>query len=111
MRPSIPTSHLVDSGLGNVTKRLEKVRKRINASAAKEMKADHYEEAKKWMEMGGSVADFAQRLDAFAEEWKRLVKATRIVARADSGEKEIARAAAPRLQPNRPRCGNSVNRR
>ena len=95
MKPAIPSSHVVDSALGTVSKRLEKVRTRINASAAKEMKADHYEEAKKWMEMGSSVADFAQRLDAFAEEWKRLVKAARIVARADSGENQIAKTAAP----------------
>jgi hypothetical protein len=49
------------------------------------MKADNYEAAQKWMEMGRSVTDFAQRLGAFAEEWKRLVRATRIVARAHAG--------------------------
>lgn len=82
MQPSIPRSHTVDSALQQVVKRLDTVRKRINSSAAKEMKADHYEVAQKWMEMGRSVADFTERVVAFAEEWKRLVKATRIVARA-----------------------------
>jgi hypothetical protein len=57
------------------------------------MKADHYEAAQKWMEMGRSVADFAERLETFAEEWKRLVKATRIVARAQMG-KEPSRLTA-----------------
>jgi hypothetical protein len=84
--PSIPNSQAVDSALRRVVKRLTTVRKRINASAAKEMKADHYEGAQKWMEMGRSVADFAERLETFAEEWKRLVKATRIVAGAHAGK-------------------------
>ena len=50
------------------------------------MKADDYEAAQKWMEMGRSVADFADRLDAFVAEWKRLVKATRIMARSNTGK-------------------------
>lgn len=73
--------------------------KRINSSAAREMKADHYGVAEKWMEMGRSVTDFAQRLEAFSEEWKRLVKATRIVARAHAGgkaDKPAARAMTRR---------------
>ena len=93
MPPSIPNSHTVDSGFQRVVKRLSTLRKRINASAAKEMKADHYEAAQKWMEMGRSVADFAERLEAFAGEWKRLVKATRIVAGAHAG-KEHSKLAA-----------------
>jgi hypothetical protein len=80
----MPRSHAVDSALQQAVKRLDIVRRRVNSFAAKEMKADQYEVAQKWMEMGRSVADFTQRLEAFAEEWKRLVKATRIVARARS---------------------------
>lgn len=83
MPPSIPNSHSVDTAFRRVVKRLGTLRRRINASAAKEMKADHYDAAQKWMEMGRSVADFAERLEAFFAEWKRLVKATRIVAGAD----------------------------
>jgi hypothetical protein len=84
--PSIPNALSVESAFRRTVKRLATVRKRINASAAKEMKADDYEAAQKWMEMGRSVADFAGRLDAFVAEWKRLVKATRIVARSDTGK-------------------------
>ena len=85
MQPSIPNSRTIDSAFQCVVKRLETARKRINSSAAREMKAGHYEVAEKWMETGRSVTDFAERLEAFAEEWKRLVKATRIVARAHAG--------------------------
>ena len=56
------------------------------------MKADRYAVAQKWMEMGRSVTDFAQRLDAFGEEWKRLVRAARMVARAH-GENEAGKVA------------------
>ena len=101
MQPSIPNSHTVDSALQGVVKRLETVRKRINSSAAKEMKADHYELAQNWMETGRSVADFAQRLEAFAEEWKRLVKATRIVARAHAGSEAGNRAVGSSTAPKR----------
>ncbi len=59
------------------------------------MKADRYEVAQKWMEMGRSVADFTQRLETFADEWKRLVKATRIVARARSANESGKPAAGP----------------
>jgi hypothetical protein len=91
--PSIPNSHSVESDFQRVLKRLGTVRKRINASAAKEMKADHYDLAQKWMEMGRSLADFAERLEAFVAEWRRLVKATRIVASVHGG-KETNKLAA-----------------
>jgi hypothetical protein len=84
---------MVDSALQKAVNRLDAVRKRVNSSAAKEMRADHYEAAQKWMEMGRSVADFTQRLEAFAEEWKRVVRATRIAAQARSGN-EADRPAA-----------------
>jgi hypothetical protein len=95
VRSAIPSSQTVNSALRQVAKRLSSVRKRINSSAAKEMKADHYEAAQKWMEMGSSVADFAQRLEAFAEEWKRLVKATRIVASVHAGNESARPAVTP----------------
>lgn len=89
MPPSIPNADSVNSAFRRVVKQLGTVRKRINASAAKEMKADDYELAQKWMEMGRSVADFAGRLDAFVAEWRRLVKATRIVARSQSANDPV----------------------
>lgn len=95
MPPSIPNCRSVDSAFRRIVKRLGTVRKRINASAAKEMKADHYEPAQKWMEIGRSVADFAERLEAFVAEWKRLVKATRIVARAHGGKESDRPTATP----------------
>ena len=101
MAPSIPNSHSVDVAFQRVVKRLGTVRKRINASAAKEMKADDYETAQKWMEMGRSVADFGERLEAFMAEWKRLVKATRIVARArgPKGNRRVTAKAKPKRTP------------
>ena len=33
-----------------------------------------------WMQVGGSVGDFAHRVNDFSNEWKRLAKATKIVA-------------------------------
>src|ERR1017187_8333001 len=83
MRPCIPNSSAIDSGFRSLEKRLVVARKKINASAATEMKADEYETAKEWMSEGRYVADFTERVAAFADEWKRLVKATRITARAN----------------------------
>lgn len=81
MRLCIPKSGVVNSVFRLLEKRLVNVRKEINAAAAKEMKAGKYEGAQEWMEVGRSVADFAERVSAFSQEWKRLVKAARIVAR------------------------------
>lgn len=83
MRPSIPKPDVVGSSFRALAGRLGKVRKKINAEAAKEMKAGQYEAAQKWMEVGRSLADFAQRVDAFAQEWKTLVRTTRLAARAN----------------------------
>jgi hypothetical protein len=44
------------------------------------MRAGDYDAVRRWMEVGKNVADFAGRLDSFEQEWKRLVKATRIAA-------------------------------
>lgn len=46
------------------------------------MKSGEYAVAQKWMEVGQAVGDFAQRASTFAQEWKYLVKATRVAARA-----------------------------
>lgn len=78
MRPSIPNSAVVDSAFHTLEKRLKRARKKINAQAAREMKSGNYGSAQKWMDVGRSVADFAERVDVFGQEWKRLAKATRI---------------------------------
>ncbi|MCI0622672.1 MAG: winged helix-turn-helix domain-containing protein [Acidobacteria bacterium] len=78
MRPSIPNTGAVDSTFRTLEKRLKRARKKINTQAAREMKGGDYGSAQKWMDIGRSVADFAGRVEAFAQEWKRLTKATRI---------------------------------
>lgn len=84
MQPSIPNANAVDSAFRRLAGRLRNARKKINVAAAKQMKSDKYEAAQNWMEIGRAVADFAERVNAFAGEWKRLTKATRIAARAES---------------------------
>ncbi len=81
MRPFIPRSEAVDSAFRLLGRRIDGVRKGINAAAAKEMKVGKYEDAQGWMEIGRSVGDFAGRVEAFTQEWKRLVKAARILGR------------------------------
>jgi len=83
MRPSIPNSNAVNTAFRSLEKRLLIARKKINVAAAAQMKENEYDAAKSWMEVGSSVADFAERVAAFSEEWKRLVKATRIAVHAD----------------------------
>jgi hypothetical protein len=83
---SIPNSTTVDSAFRSVEKRLKQVRKKINTQAAREMKGGDYSSAQKWMDIGRSVADFAERVDAFGQEWKRLARATRI---ANSGADKL----------------------
>ena len=85
MKLSIPNSNTVDSAFRTIEKRLRQVRKKINAQAARQMKGGDYSSAQEWMDVGRSVADFVERLDAFGQEWKRLAKATRI---ANSANKE-----------------------
>jgi hypothetical protein len=80
VRPGIPNSKAVDSAFRSLEKKLATTRKRINNEAAKQMKAGEYEAATAWMQVGGSVADFAKRVTDFTNEWKRLAKTTRIVA-------------------------------
>lgn len=81
MRPNIPRSGVVNSAFGHLQNRLDGVQKGINAAAAREMKTGKYDDAQEWMGVGRSVAEFAQRVEAFAQEWKRLVKTARLVVR------------------------------
>jgi hypothetical protein len=83
MRPAIPKPDAVGSAFRVLAKRLATVRKKVNAEAAKEMKVGDYEAAQGWMGVGRSLSDFAQRVDAFAKEWKTLVRTTRIAAQAN----------------------------
>ena len=86
MRESIPKAKVIEGGFRALGKRLGSVRRSINAQAARCMRAGEYDAVQRWMEVGKNVADFAHRLDAFGQEWKRLVKATRIAA----GKKDAA---------------------
>lgn len=86
MKLSIPSSSTVDSAFRTLERRLRQVRKKINAQAAREMKDGDYAPAQKWMAIGSSVADFAGRVEAFGQEWKRLAKATRIASAAAEGQ-------------------------
>ena len=81
MRPNIPRSGVVNSAFHLLQNRLDGVQKGINAAAAREMKNGKYDDAQEWMGVGRSVAEFAQRVEAFAQEWKRLVKTARLVVR------------------------------
>jgi hypothetical protein len=101
MRPCIPNSSAIDSGFRSLEKRLVVARRKINAAAAAQMKADEYETAKEWMSVGRSVADFAERVAAFADEWKRLVKAARITARANHSRSggEFKQGTGPKSTP------------
>lgn len=80
MRETIPRAKVIDTGFRVLEKRFDRVRRSINTEAARSMRAGDYDAVQRWMGVGKNVADFAARLDAFAMEWKRLVKATRIAA-------------------------------
>ncbi len=92
MKLTIPNSGTIDSVFRTLEKRLKKIRKKINAQAARQMKGEDYGFAQKWMETGRSVADFAKRVEAFGQEWRRLTKATRIanVAAGEQGAPKVA---------------------
>jgi hypothetical protein len=79
MRVSVPKSSGVESAFRRLVKKLNTCQKQINSSAAGDMKSGNYESAQKWIEVGRSVSDFTGRTTAFASEWKRLVKTTRII--------------------------------
>ena len=78
MKLGVPNSATVDSAFRSVEKRLNTVRKKINSTAAKAMKSGNYGVAQKLMENGRAVAEFTDRVEAFVQEWKRLVKTTRL---------------------------------
>lgn len=101
MRPCIPNPAVVGSSFRALAGRLGKVRKKINAEAAKEMKAGQYEAAQRWIEVGRSLADFAQRVDAFAQEWKTLVRTTRIAAHSDGSRRAVSstKGSGPKRTP------------
>jgi hypothetical protein len=99
VRPSIPKATIVDAGFRLLENRLRIVRRRVNNSAAKEMRAGEYLAAKAWMDLGQTVADFASRVDAFAQEWKRLVKTARIVLRSNGENGHLPRASGAKGTP------------
>ena len=82
MRPSIPKPSAVDAAFKVLAKRLDAAQKRVNAEAARHLKAGQYETAEKWMEIGRSVSGFVDRVAAFSQEWRHLVRALRIVGKA-----------------------------
>jgi hypothetical protein len=99
--PAIPRPEVVSSTFRSLAKHLEKVQRRINAEAAKEMRAGQYTAAQRWMEVGQSLADFAQRVHAYSQEWQTLVRTTRIAGRSDKPPATLRGAAtgAPRRTP------------
>ncbi len=101
MHPSIPKPAGVEAALKKVMKRLKAAQKRVNTIAARDMKSGRYELAQKWMEVGRTVADFADRAEAFADEWKRVVKATKIAAQANgtTGIAATSHVAKPENTP------------
>jgi hypothetical protein len=58
------------------------------------MRAGDYDAVQRWMAVGKNVIDFANRLDAFEQEWKRLVKATRIAAANKNSATKVSNAAS-----------------
>lgn len=78
MRPTVPNSGTVDAAFRALEKRLTPVRKKINSQAAQRMRCGDYDLAQKWMDVGSSVIDFAERTNAFKQEWKQLTRAVRI---------------------------------
>ncbi|MBI1798638.1 MAG: hypothetical protein HYR73_03005 [Candidatus Eisenbacteria bacterium] len=96
MREAVPKPKIIEAGFRVLAKRLARVQRSINSEAARSMRAGQYEAVQRWMEVGKNVSDFAGRLDAFAEEWKRLVKATRIAGAKKPGPSSERSAAASR---------------
>lgn len=93
MRESIPRAAIVDTGFRMLAKRIGSVQRSINGQAATCMRAGDYDTVQRWMGVGKNVADFAHRVDAFEQEWKRLVKATRIAASRKTTPTKIAKTA------------------
>lgn len=77
MRESIPRAKTIETGFRVLKKRLERSGRSINIEAARCMRRGDDEAVQRWVEVRHSVEDFAKRLDAFAQEWNRLEKASR----------------------------------
>lgn len=101
MLPAIPKPEVVSSTFRSLAKHLAKAQRRINAEAAKEMRTGQYAAAQKWMEVGQSLGDFAQRVEAYSQEWQTLVRTTRIAGRPDrpTTASRGAAAGAPKRTP------------
>jgi len=99
MPPCIPRSGVVNSAFRILKNRLSSVQNGINAAAAREMKTGKYDNAQEWIGVGRSVAEFAERVEAFAQEWKRLAKTAHLVPR------------APKLPPAEKGTGKANNTR
>jgi hypothetical protein len=80
MRLAIPKSPAVDIVFRRLSKRLGLCQSRVGTAAVRGMKRGDFEEAQRWVEIGRAVSDFENRVDAFSQEWRRLVKATKLVA-------------------------------
>jgi hypothetical protein len=78
MRLAIPNPSAVETAFRSLSKKLARTHKRVNAAAARELKAGAYDAANAWMDVGRRVAEFAGRVGDFAQEWDRLVKAVRL---------------------------------
>jgi Mrr restriction endonuclease-like protein len=101
MRESVPKAKVIEAGFRVLGRRFGNVRRSISAQAARCMRAGEYDAVQRWMEVGKSVADFADRLDAFGQEWKRLVKATRIAAGKKGGARTV-KFSSPRKKATPP---------
>jgi hypothetical protein len=75
----------VNSTFRTLGKRLDAVRKKINSKASKRMKAEEYDAARKWMDIGQMVGEFSARVDVFATEWEHLLDSARAAVGEGSG--------------------------
>ena len=77
MAQLIPKSQSVNSTFRQLGKRLDAVRKKVNSKASKRMKAEEYDAARKWMDIGQMIGEFSARVDVFAKEWEQLLDSAR----------------------------------
>ena len=74
----IPHSEIVKRSLKQVENKLNLVVKKINIEAANHTKRGDYDGAAQWINLAKSVMDYEKRLNAFINEWKTIVKTTKI---------------------------------
>src|SRR5260370_41720661 len=55
---TIPKSQAVNSAFRQLAKRLDALRKKVNSTGAKRMRANQYDTARKWMDIGQLVGSF-----------------------------------------------------